>query len=282
MGWGDDLMATGDARKDYDQHQIKVALGNGGRIRWSSIFEHNPILATKGDLQKGLQVRWVHNYKGHRPYHNNEEMIRQGLKTSKEKWLFSNNYKATPGEIYFSNEELEFSERVTLGCKNFIIIEPRTKHSGMGANKRYHKWQEVVNELNKDTAIVQLQFDRSKGSHVEGEYLKGVTHIHTPTFRHACAILSKAKAFASSEGGLHHAGAALRKPGVVIFGGFTPPQLTGYDFHSNIYDNRTGSPCGMRTPCNHCKDCMDLIHPGTIVEEMERCLNLSVPRHMPK
>jgi hypothetical protein len=54
------------------------------------------------------------------------------------------------------------------------------------------------------------------------------------------------------EGGLHHAAAALGVPAVVIFGGFIAPRHTGYAAHVNLFTG--GEACGMRLPCDHCRD----------------------------
>ena len=44
--------------------------------------------------------------------------------------------------------------------------------------------------------------------------------------------------FLGHEGGFAHAAAALSKPAVVIYGGWIPPEVTGYEFHENIYSKR--------------------------------------------
>ncbi|MAF24936.1 hypothetical protein CL634_05110, partial [bacterium] len=63
--------------------------------------------------------------------------------------------------------------------------------------------------------------------------------------------------------------AALGKPGVVIFGGFTPPEITGYDLPTNLYI-KEGSPCGNRKVCNHCKKCMSLITVEAVAKEVRK------------
>ena len=65
--------------------------------------------------------------------------------------------------------------------------------------------------------------------------------VETPTFRNALAILSKAKLFVGTDGGLHHAAAALGIPSVVIWTGFTSSRHLGYDTHRNIHDG--SEPC---------------------------------------
>ncbi len=75
--------------------------------------------------------------------------------------------------------------------------------------------------------------------------------VETPTFRNALAILSKAKLFVGTDGGLHHAAAALGIPSVVIWTGFSSPRHLGYDTHRNIHDG--SEPCGtFNSVCKHC------------------------------
>ena len=79
------------------------------------------------------------------------------------------------------------------------------------------------------------------------------------------------------EGGFSHAAAALSKPGVVIYGGWIPPQIIGYDFHENLYVDIEGSPCGIRDrECDHCKKCMDLITVDNVINAVERNINKKI------
>ena len=55
-----------------------------------------------------------------------------------------------------------------------------------------------------------------------------------PSFRHALAILERARLYVGGEGGLHHGAAAVGVGGVVLFGGFVPPLVTGYAVHANL------------------------------------------------
>jgi ADP-heptose:LPS heptosyltransferase len=87
--------------------------------------------------------------------------------------------------------------------------------------------------------------------------LPAVKLIPTPNFRVALAALSRARLYLGPEGGLHHGAAAVGVPAAVIFGGFVPPQVTGYDFHVNL--SAGGEACGSMTPCKHCRAALDAI-----------------------
>ena len=104
--------------------------------------------------------------------------------------------------------------------------------------------------------------------------LNNVINLHGVNYRSAVAILSKCDLFLGTESGLHHAAAATSVKGVVIFGGWNSPKITGYDLHDNIYIDSEESPCGFKITCKHCQRCMELITPKLIIERILKSLNL--------
>jgi ADP-heptose:LPS heptosyltransferase len=78
--------------------------------------------------------------------------------------------------------------------------------------------------------------------------------------------------FTGPEGGMHHAAAATDLKAVVIFGGHISPDLTGYNFHKNLYVNDTQSPCGNKMPCDHCKKCLEKITPEMVIKEIKKII----------
>jgi hypothetical protein len=172
---------------------------------------------------------WLPNYPGKRPYiagQNNGQII------------FAD-FKPTPGELFFTKEELTWADEVA-PKEDFIIIEPNVKDTYIHTvNKAWHYWHDLIKH---DYPFYQM-----------GRYEdKAITKfIKTKTFRQAMLVLSKAKLFVGTDGGLHHAAAALNVPAVVIWTGFTSPKHLGYDQHINIHDG--GEPCGTYNKvCEHC------------------------------
>ncbi|WP_411829488.1 glycosyltransferase family 9 protein [Paraburkholderia aspalathi] len=104
--------------------------------------------------------------------------------------------------------------------------------------------------------------------------LPGVEFVPTATFRQACALLARARAYLGPEGGLHHACAALRVPAVVIFGGYVSPSVTGYHHHINLFSG-SGLGCGRSLACD-CS-CMSTITYELVVAAL-RTLLLRVDR----
>ena len=225
MGLGDWLMASGDAKEANERTGKKVKLGDGVRMSWDGqVFANNPRMASNSDTD----VVWVKNYQGHRPY----------LKGTKNgRLLFNDDYKPRVGEVYFSQLEKKNIDKID---KDYIVVEPNVKKLYIHTvNKAWHGWEEL---LKHDLPWLQLG-DVSVKRYTNWK--------ETSTFRDALQVLSKAKLFVGTDGGLHHAAAALGIPSVVIWTGFTSPRHLGYDTHRNIHDG--SEPCGTYdSVCQHC------------------------------
>jgi hypothetical protein len=188
------------------------------------VFANNPRMASNSDTD----VVWVKNYQGHRPY----------LKGTKNgRLLFNDDYKPRVGEVYFNQLEKKNIDKID---KDYIVVEPNVKRVyAHTVNKAWHGWEELFKH---DLPWLQL------GDVTVKRYTKWK---ETTTFREALQVLSKAKLFVGTDGGLHHAAAALGIPSVVIWTGFTSPRHLGYDTHTNIHDG--SEPCGTYDGvCQHC------------------------------
>lgn len=246
-------MATGFARGAKARGK-RIAFGNKHQIIWDqnseTIFRNNPNIARPG-CERDADIEWFDFWKGHRLYN-----YRSG-----DRWVWNLNFRAKPGEVFFDQQEARNGARYGRG---FVLIEPhlplwkgpyiRNKDWG------FDKYQRIVNRLKMMGARV-VQF-----KHLAGEtMLDGVEKLKPYNFRDALAILSNASLYIGPEGGLHHGAAAVGVPAVVIFGGFIPPSVTGYDMHSNL----AGSSefCGSLKPCEHCRRAMENITVDQVYEE---------------
>jgi ADP-heptose:LPS heptosyltransferase len=246
-------MCAGRARVMQMTDPRKVKVTYRGQLRWSEIFENNPRIARmeeRGDFQE-LQARGPNN---HRPYHTNK---------TDQRWTYNLSFRPDRGEMYFSKQEQEFGAQHS----GLVIIEPNVKPTG-SPNKQWglERWKKLV-LLMRASGIVPTQFMGAKGA----QRMEGCEVIQSPNFRSACAVLANARACVLPEGGLHHAAAAVNTPAVVIFGGFTPVELTGYEGHKNLGVS-LGEACGMRLPCKHCETEMAKITPERVMEELSTLL----------
>lgn len=257
MGLGDDFMVAGHARRlqQTDPRRCRVTT-QGRHARWSLVWDHNPRIARPdeaGDCQL-LPARGMDNM---RPYHTAKSDVR---------WVYNLAFRPDVGEIYLTEQERAFGSKYA----GRVLIEPHIK-PGASPNKQWgmERWTALV-RLMRMAGIVPAQMGREDTPLVDG-----CEFIVTPTFRMAVGVIEHARAVVLPEGGLHHAAAALGVPGVVIFGGFTPVELTGYPMHRNLGASLDDA-CGMRIPCKHCAAAMAAIKPQQVFNELEVILD-SIP-----
>ncbi len=237
-------MATGLARGAAKRNKL-VAFGDGKTIRWDQysapIFSGNLNIARPGQEHKP-NLEWVPYYKGHRIYNSQGD----------NRWIWNYDFKAIPGEIFLTAEERFSATPYRKG--GLVIIEPNVPEwKTVAPNKRWppERYNMVASKLrSQGYNVIQLWYGR-------GHKLSDAVFAPTQTFRHALAVMSKASLYIGPEGGLHHAAAAFGVPGVVLFGGFIPPAVTGYDIHTNLTGG--AEACGSFGSCPHCKAAMDAI-----------------------
>ena len=248
-------MSTGMARGAKARGK-RIAFGDGKRIifsPWSEqMFRRNPNIAHPGS-ERADDIEWIAHYKGSRLYN----------RPGSGRWLWNEDFRPTPGEIFFSDDELKFAEQAGAG---FIVIEPNVPwHKTVAPNKDWgeHRYNAVAQEMRRvGHNVIQLWHDASK---------RRVTSALTvPSFRHSLAVLSRASLFIGPEGGLHHGAAAVGIPAVVLFGGFIPPTVTGYPTHANLTGGATA--CGKISRCGHCKQAMEAITVGEVLKEAHQFL----------
>ena len=105
MGYGDSIMVTGIAKnvkKKFPDYQIVV----GDRKKLLSyydpmIFVNNPNIAAEPDIDLSKKTIWIEEFQGKRSYVNNAD---------KDKFYWNEKYRAAQGELYFSDDEINFAQ----------------------------------------------------------------------------------------------------------------------------------------------------------------------------
>lgn len=241
-------MCSGAARKLSRGGKTPVMIvGGDGRPRWHELWNGLPYIVKRS---YGKPVLRMVNGGGIRPYI---------AKKTPERWVWKP-YKPIPAEIVFTKAELAFAEPF----RGMVMIEPNVKNIGH-LNKQWlvPRWLEVSKTRSDFVQCV---------SSPEQALPPHVLKVVTPTFRHACAVLSVAKAFVGTEGGLMHGAAAVGTPAVILWSEFISPEITGYDSPKIINLRHAGKPCGMRTNCPGCRKSMEAITVDEVVESLERLL----------
>jgi ADP-heptose:LPS heptosyltransferase len=92
--------------------------------------------------------------------------------------------------------------------------------------------------------------------------------------REAAHLIGSAALFLGLESGLQHVAAAVSTPSVIIYGGRTRPDQTGYPFNTNLVRSPACSPCGLNEGCPHQMACMDIP-----VDEVLAAVHDTLSRH---
>lgn len=252
MGLGDALIASGRARKLHQETGLPVLIvGRHNTRYWSDLWDNVPYIIRR---PAGRRYHTLIDGSGVRAYIAGK---------SAERWTWRP-FVPTPAQIVFTPAELAFAEPY----RGMVMVEPNVKAIGH-SNKDWgwHNWNSftlVVNER------FQGSIDMLCCSPVPGPRLSYTRSVLTPTFRHACAVLSVCRAYVGPEGGLHHAAAAVGTPAVILWSEFISPDITGYATHRNL--RHAGKACGMRTDCRGCRASMEAITVNEVVENLEGIL----------
>lgn len=247
MGWGDELMAAGQARVHYEKTRQKVVFVDcEGQPRWSEIWENNPYILKQPE--PGCVT--ICNAPKRRPY-----IYRKNKKVCE--WQV---FELVPGEIFFSAQELAFGRQHAQGA---IVIEPHTKVTDSNKAWLWERWEQLA----------RCGFDFVQLGPEGTRLLPGVRHVVTASFREAAAVLAHARGFVGAEGGMHHAAAAVSTPAVVLFSEFISPRVTGYLGHINLYQGKTPLGNGARLPCKKCRASMQAITVNQVVSALNELMS---------
>jgi hypothetical protein len=240
LGLGDELIISGQAKQVALRTSRRVRIVDiQGRTRYHDLWRNNPRIAPHMWQEPTVTIK---NGPGCRAYIDY-------TRSTGQRWAWKN-YDAPVGEL--------FNVKPDVRAIGKVIIDPTIKEQA-SPNKQWHGWQAMV-DASPQVPWMQIgQLDQPT--------LRGVERLVTPTFWNAINAIAAADAAVVHEGFLHHAAAAVGKPAVVLFGGFISPKQTGYATHRNIFTG--GQPCGFRTPCDHCRQSMNLITPDLVLSELE-------------
>ena len=268
MVYGDDLMITSlakETKEKYPDRQIVIGNQDIGKAYKSIIYKNNPNITESSDIDKSKPIHLINYHNKNRPYIDRK-------KTTPNNYAWNNNFRARVGELYFSKTEIDKSKFIinnainfwksnnTKNYKGIIFLEsgssklddPQFKFKHRNKGWGFEQWFKLSEILCKEYLVIQ-------SVHNESIKIDNIFHCEYD-FRIACAVMKLSDLYLGPEGGLSHAAAALCKKAVVYFGGWIHPDITGYEFHNNVYVDIKGSPCGAKAYiCEHCKTCSNLV-----------------------
>lgn len=89
------------------------------------------------------------------------------------------------------------------------------------------------------------------------------------TLRETGAILSQSLLFIGLEGFLMHLARAVECPSIIVYGGHTHPDHTGYSANKNLFSAVPCAPCWLRSTCNYEHECMRQIRPADVLAAID-------------
>ena len=240
MGYGDEIMALGRAEREFMRTGRPVAIiGLDGQRRANLLWEGNPAVDPGADetITDGPNARpYIERWEGSRI-------------------ILNRKHRPRAGRVMLTDEEKQFA--ATAPQEPFAVISPHIK-ANASINKSWgaDRWAAAI----QDFPIPVLQLGPSQGAY----NIDGAAFFHTPTMRHAAAVIARAAVVLTNEGGSHHLAASMERPAVVVFGGFMHPKVTGYPGHINLIGDAMHVGCGKYEPCPACRNSLDKITPGMV------------------
>ena len=142
--------------------------------------------------------------------------------------------------------------------------------SGYTPNKDWfeERWDELINGLITKATVIEIGNKNERhGKLVSPNYfdLRGQTSLSE-----LAAAVAAADLFVSPVSGPVHIAAAVRTPGVVIYGGFEKPIASEYHGNINLTTNIPCSPCFLKTTCPIGKECLRRISVAEVAEAIAR------------
>lgn len=180
-------------------------------------------------------------------------------------------------ELFFTEEERRRVARWTEGLGDFLALEPHAKDD-YSPNKSwfFERWQEVVDQVSELITVVQVGLPGKA-------LLKRVVDFRgIGSFRDTACLLGGAKLFVGTDGGLMHAARAVGIDSVILYGGYTPIELTAYSNNVNIYHHTDCTPCGLRIECPFHKKCLASIQVKEVVAAITGKLENTASRPHPQ
>lgn len=114
------------------------------------------------------------------------------------------------------------------------------------------RWSELARRLAPDFQLVQL------GTRLDPSLPMSRDQRGRTSLLEAAALMARAALFIGLESGLQHIAAAVHTPAVIIYGGRSRPNETGYAFNRNVTRAPACAGCGLNEGCPHQMICMDI------------------------
>lgn len=267
MGFGDAIMAAGQAQALFDQQPSAgpVMICDVANVpRWHYLWEGNPVIAhpKPGECTRDPFIR---TGKGCLPY------IRYPW-TAETGWQFVTDWRAQDyrAKYYPTDDEQEFTHATVVDHGPYVVIEPPSTKRNINRRGSLDLWIQLVPLLRRAFGFIPVQL-----AHEHAVLLPNVRPIAHAHMRQAAAVLAGASLIVTVEGGLAHLASVFSIPTVVLWGGTISAAVLGYPEHANLADPSAQTPCGSFYPCDHCAAAWRRYTPEQVLDAARRLLHLS-------
>ncbi len=127
MGYGDDLMVTAFAakiKKKYPERQIVIGNISEKKAYDSIVYENNPNIANCNNLDFSKPIHIIDYHNKNRPYINYS-------KSDNIRYVWNSTFRVTPGELYFSDKEINQAEIVFKQANKYWYENNAEKYEGI-------------------------------------------------------------------------------------------------------------------------------------------------------
>lgn len=148
-------------------------------------------------------------------------------------------YKGQQPKIILKSAEIDLAKKIKKDIGTFIIVQFHGSVSPYNQPNQPSPQHRIIKDYPKELAEELVQEIKKKydiqvvNMHLPNENpIEGTLEIKL-NYRQWFALLTQAETFVGIDSTLQHAGAALGKKGIILWGG-THPKMYGYNMHTNI------------------------------------------------
>jgi hypothetical protein len=241
-GLGDELMLTAAARAAREQgrplhiltDRPEVWEGNGDPASVQTGVERWHYAARRGWVRAEIAHL---SYRMTDPLHIGEQIAARAGIDLPPRWKPVLNVPADPataGAIVLQNS-----------CRGALYAADTKEWAD-------ERWRELALRLSPRVRLLQLGTPADPPL-THAEDLRGRT-----TLRQAASLIAGAHLFLGLESGLMHVAAAVGTPAVIVYGGRSRPESTGYSGHTAITRTPPCVGCGLNSGCPRGRMCLDI------------------------
>jgi hypothetical protein len=257
MGIGDEIMASGNAKKAYakDPTRRVMITDLNKKPRWSDMWQGLPWIAHPVRDKHATDLQFMKDGPRCRPY---IDYVKGFTRQTGINFMRGWRARDHVGHIQLTENEMYFAVDTARKIGPFVIIEPLVK-TAANPNKQWGraKWQSLADLLKRE-GLNPIQIGPPSTIRLDG-----IALAVTQDFRYGAALMKFSRWNFLPDGGLHHACGALGLNATVLWGGANDPETLGYPAHENIF---TPPMCGKWTPCPHCRQIWDSLTAEEVFE----------------